>query len=82
VGLAAGAFGWALMIWLASQFFSFSLGIGVVIWVVLVGIMVVADASKNQQKAEAQDSKKCVACAELIKRDARKCKHCGEPQSV
>lgn len=32
---------------------------------------------KEQRQIEAGDSKKCPRCSELVKFDARVCKHCG-----
>lgn len=56
----------------------------------LVGAIVVAIAGQNKPALESAavqsgEMRKCPACAELIRSEARKCRHCGtevEPISV
>lgn len=48
----------------------------------LIGAIMVAIAGENKPKIEAEavksgDMRKCPACAELIRKEAKKCKHCG-----
>jgi hypothetical protein len=64
-------------------------GRGPVVWTLislalspLLGFILVALIGKDEKKAEAVaieggDVRKCPMCAELVKREAIKCKHCG-----
>ncbi|CAN4276813.1 zinc-ribbon domain containing protein [Methylophilaceae bacterium] len=49
----------------------------------LIGFIVVAllENKSDDLQLKSGDLKKCPACAELIKSDALKCKHCGESQA-
>lgn len=43
----------------------------------LVGILVVIFSKPDDKVLMRQGMKKCPSCAELVKADALKCKHCG-----
>ena len=45
---------------------------------IILALVVSADHKAQEKKALAGDSRKCPACAELIKREATKCRFCGE----
>jgi hypothetical protein len=54
-------------------------GEGVVLGLLLgpIGWLVVGFGPNYKQAKEAKESKKCPFCAELVKREATVCKHCG-----
>ena len=52
---------------------------GVVLGLVLgpIGWLLVGFGPNYKQIKEAKETKKCPFCAELVKREAKVCKHCG-----
>jgi rRNA maturation protein Nop10 len=59
--------GWFLLSMLISPLLSFLL------------LMMLPSRSKSAGAPETQELRKCPECAELILREAKKCKHCGTP---
>ena len=72
------SFGLAIIIYIASLFIKFSFGVGFLIWLILTASFFVLDEYQKQENKEKEEMKTCPMCAELIKKDAKKCKHCGE----
>ena len=56
----------------------FALGLLLGPFGIVLALVMPADQEAQERKSLQQDSRKCPACAELIKREASKCKHCGE----
>jgi hypothetical protein len=59
-----------------------SLALSPLIGVIIVAICRPSAALLEQRALAAGELKKCPACAELIKADATKCKHCSEVLSL
>lgn len=71
---------YAFWIWIASLIFQFSNNVGFWIWFALMVLMVIAEIMEFNLRVEAANNKTCVACAERIRRKAKKCRFCGENQ--
>jgi hypothetical protein len=51
-----------------------------ILFVVGIGVTVACVAGLVDMAAESSNEKACVECAETIRKDARKCRHCGAVQ--
>ena len=77
-----GILGCALII----AMYSFSTGIGIVVPWFIMNVIMFLDMfilhGRSKRKAEQASMIRCGSCAELIRKEAKKCKHCGEVQAV
>jgi hypothetical protein len=77
-----GLLGCALII----AMYSFNSGIGILIaWIVMNAVMLLDMFilhGKSKRKAEQALMTFCNSCAEAIRKEAKKCKHCGETQTI
>lgn len=48
----------------------------------IIGFVVIAFSKPSEKRLLRQGFKKCPACFELVRQEARKCKHCGEDLSA
>ena len=76
-----GGIGLVMLLGFLSLFIKLSFSTWAIIWVVLMVIFAFVEEAQKQEQADAKNNKKCLACAESILLEAKKCKHCGEMQS-
>jgi len=59
-------------------YFLLSLVLSPIITAVIVAVLPVKTEVLEKREMRSGKQKKCPACAELVKADASKCRHCGE----
>jgi hypothetical protein len=79
IGVGAGSRGRSGVGWFFLSLITSPLIAGILLALMpsLAQVQSAASSPAAPLSAEADDLRKCPECAELIKREARKCKHCG-----